>query len=221
MKIIAFEGLDASGKGTQTALLRDKLIEKGNRVLLVSFPNYKSPTGEKILKFLRNELIRTIPLSTFEIAVLFSEDRKAWFKENPVEKLEKEYDYVIFDRYVFSNIINQTVDMNDRQKEIFSKTMYHIEYVKNLLPKPDYEIFLDVSDKVRMENLSKRGRDSKDRYENDLEFLSKARNNVISQIKNNDNIRFRKMDVVVCDDGNTMFNEEVVSKMVVDLLDRQ
>ena len=183
------------------------------------FCSIKSPTGEKILKFLRNELIRTIPLSIFEVAVLFSEDRKAWFNENPIEELEKKYDYVIFDRYVFSNIINQTIDMNDRQKEIFSKTMYHIEYVKNLLPKPDYEIFLDVSDKVRMENLSKRGRDSKDRYENDLEFLSKARNNVINQIKNSDNVRFRKMNIITCDDGNTMFDKEIISKMVVDLID--
>jgi len=46
--LIAFEGLDQSGKQTQAERLRDHLIEKGRRVRLISFPDYRTPIGHEI-----------------------------------------------------------------------------------------------------------------------------------------------------------------------------
>ena len=43
--IIAFEGLDQSGKQTQAERLRDRLIEAGRQVRLLSFPAYETPIG--------------------------------------------------------------------------------------------------------------------------------------------------------------------------------
>ena len=41
-KIIVIEGLDGSGKATQTKLLAEKLQAQGRRVRQLSFPDYES-----------------------------------------------------------------------------------------------------------------------------------------------------------------------------------
>ena len=43
--LIAFEGLDQSGKQTQAELLRDRLTASGQRVQLLSFPDYTTAIG--------------------------------------------------------------------------------------------------------------------------------------------------------------------------------
>ena len=53
--LIAFEGLDQSGKQTQAELLRDRLVERGRFVRLLSFPAYDTPIGEEIGRGLRGE----------------------------------------------------------------------------------------------------------------------------------------------------------------------
>lgn len=53
--LIAFEGLDQSGKQTQAELLRDRLKEEGGKARLVSFPDYGTSIGEEIARALAGE----------------------------------------------------------------------------------------------------------------------------------------------------------------------
>src|SRR4051812_957788 len=53
--IIAFEGLDQSGKQTQAEMLRDRLKEHGHKSRLVSFPDYGTSIGEEIARALQGE----------------------------------------------------------------------------------------------------------------------------------------------------------------------
>jgi dTMP kinase len=53
--LIAFEGLDQSGKQTQAELLRDRLKEEGRKARLVSFPDYGTSIGEEIARALAGE----------------------------------------------------------------------------------------------------------------------------------------------------------------------
>ena len=53
--IIAFEGLDQSGKQTQAELLRDHLKREGHKSRLVSFPDYGTSIGEEIARALSGE----------------------------------------------------------------------------------------------------------------------------------------------------------------------
>src|ERR1044072_7059341 len=46
--LIAFEGLDQSGKQTQAELLRDRLKQDGRKARLGSFPDHRTPLGEGI-----------------------------------------------------------------------------------------------------------------------------------------------------------------------------
>src|SRR5713101_5283443 len=54
-RLIAFEGLDQSGKQTQAELLRDRLKQGGRRARLVSFPDYGTSIGEEIARALQGE----------------------------------------------------------------------------------------------------------------------------------------------------------------------
>ena len=54
-RVIAFEGLDQSGKQTQAELLRDRLKQDGRKARLVSFPDYGTSIGEEIARALQGE----------------------------------------------------------------------------------------------------------------------------------------------------------------------
>jgi len=53
--LIAFEGLDQSGKQTQAELLRDRLKQNGRKARLISFPDYATSIGEEIARALQGE----------------------------------------------------------------------------------------------------------------------------------------------------------------------
>src|SRR2546421_12875437 len=53
--LIAFEGLDQSGKETQALQLRERLREAGRKVRLLSFPDYGTSIGEEIARALAGE----------------------------------------------------------------------------------------------------------------------------------------------------------------------
>src|SRR5438552_6553073 len=53
--LIAFEGLDQSGKQTQAELLRDYFKQQGRKARLVSFPDYGTTIGEEIARALQGE----------------------------------------------------------------------------------------------------------------------------------------------------------------------
>src|SRR5262245_26503464 len=53
--LIAFEGLDQSGKQTQAERLRDRLTAAGRSVRLLSFPDYDTVIGAEIGRALRGE----------------------------------------------------------------------------------------------------------------------------------------------------------------------
>src|SRR5947199_8294981 len=54
-RLIAFEGLDQSGKQTQAELLRDRLKQNGRKARLISFPDYATSIGEEIARALQGE----------------------------------------------------------------------------------------------------------------------------------------------------------------------
>ena len=55
-KLIAIEGLDGSGKGTQSLLLSEALEREGYRVRTMSFPDYESEGSAPVRMYLGGEL---------------------------------------------------------------------------------------------------------------------------------------------------------------------
>src|SRR5690348_1736576 len=97
-KIIAIEGIDQSGKRTQTRLLAYELKKKGARVSTISFPIYNSPSGRQIHRFLEGK--QDYPATALHM--LYSFNR--WENRELITKRAKKSDFLIADRYYPSNL---------------------------------------------------------------------------------------------------------------------
>ncbi len=146
--IIDIEGTDGSGKKTQTDLLFNFLVNKGYRVKKISFPNYESNSSALVKMYLGGEFGDNPEcVNGYQASALYAVDRFATMKNINVN----DYDYVLFDRYVPSNMIHQSTRIKDiLELEQFLNWVEDFEYKKLCLPKPDKIIFLDVPVEISM-----------------------------------------------------------------------
>ena len=174
--IIAIEGTDGSGKKTQTDLLCKFLENKGYKVKKISFPNYESETSALVKMYLRGDFGENVSgINAYQASVFYAVDRLGTMLNINVD----DYDFVVFDRYVQSNIIHQSTrieDLNELNKYI--EWLNDLEFNKLKLPKPDKILFLDVPIEISMRlarerNGLKNGQD-KDIQEKDDNHLINA-----------------------------------------------
>ena len=174
MKIIVIEGTDCSGKETQSKLIEEKLKKEGNKVLRISFPAYNSPTGKIIegpyLGKSMNTYFDEGPTNVDPkvISMYYAADRLYNLKD-----IDKKLDYIIFDRYVESNMAHQgsKIDNIEERKELYN-FINELEYKLLKLPKPDITIFLHVP--YEYVKRLKENRKQLDEHEKDDKFSKKS-----------------------------------------------
>ena len=174
MKIIVIEGTDCSGKETQSKLIEEKLKKEGKKVLLISFPAYDSPTGKIIEGPYLGKSINTYfdegptNVDPKVISMYYAADRLYNLKD-----IDENLDYIIFDRYVESNMAHQgsKIDNIEERKELYS-FINELEYKLLQLPKPDITIFLHVP--YEYVKKLKENRKQLDEHEKDDKFSKKS-----------------------------------------------
>lgn len=189
-KLIVIEGVDASGKATQTKLLYEYLKEKNTNVIKVEFPDYESPSSSLVKMYLEGQFGETADdVNPYVASTFFAGDRFASYKT----KWEKYYNdgfTVIADRYVTANMIHQASKFDKREdKEKFIDWLMDFEYGLYNLPKPSVKIFLDVPPKVSAELMRERlnkfsGESQKDIHERDTDYLKKTYDNALFVAEN-------------------------------------
>ena len=183
-KLYVIEGVDGSGKATQTELLYQALLAQGKPVRKVSFPDYDSPASGPVKMYLNGEF-GTDPqdVSAFAASVFFAVDRFASFRKD-WKAFYDQGDIIIADRYVTSNLVHQAGKIIDaEEKKRYIHWLNDLEYSILGLPKPDCVIFLDMppaySLKLRRErNALKQGL-THDIHEADQTYLQNAYDNAI------------------------------------------
>ena len=148
-KIIVIEGVNDSGKETQSKLLAKTLKEEGYKVVEFSFPMYKSPTG----KIFKNCVLGKDGNGYFEegyenldpyVVCLYTAADRKYHKEKIERYLKNDY-IVILNRYTSSNMAHQGSRYSDSEERFY---MYQwidkLEYWLLKLPKPDCTILLKV-----------------------------------------------------------------------------
>ena len=146
-KIIVIEGIEGSGKETQSKLLVESLNKMGIKSIEFSFPMYDTPTGRIFKDCLlsnNNYFNEGIDSLDPELVCLYTAADRKYNIKKIEEYLEDDY-IVVINRYTSSNMANQGSKYNDSEDRFY---MYQwidkLEYWLLKLPKPDYTILLNM-----------------------------------------------------------------------------
>ena len=175
-RIIVLEGLDSSGKATQTRLLREKLEEKGIKTKVYSFPRYNELFGRLIAKYLKGELGEKESLPKEFVPILYSLDRYEVKKEIE-EKLNQGF-ALVMDRYYTSNFAYQSAKFTEENKR--KEFIEWMKKIESRMPSPDLVFFLDVPVGFSQKLMDSRKQkeymqEKKDIYEKDVGYQQKVR----------------------------------------------
>lgn len=154
--LIAFEGLDQSGKETQARHLRARIEQEDRRARAVSFPDYDTPIGQEIAKALRGEQdFGPDVMQLLYIANRFEHRQRLelWLKAG---------DVVLCDRYCASSVAYGEAQGLDPE---------WLAQVQRDLPRPAVTVLLDIAPETAI----RRKAAGRDRYERDRLLLTRVR----------------------------------------------
>jgi dTMP kinase len=160
--LIAFEGLDQSGKQTQAELLRDRLKQEGHKSRLVAFPDYGTTIGEEIARALQGE--RDYGPDVMQLLYIANRyerkpDLQRWLDGGLI---------LVCDRYVASSVAyGEAQGLNPEW----------LATIQAFLPPPSLTIVLDIAPATAVARKSV----DRDRYERDLSLQTRVRQSYLAQ----------------------------------------
>ena len=154
--LVAFEGLDQSGKQTQAELLRDRLKQDGRKARLVSFPDYGTSIGEEIARALAGE--RDYGPDVMQLLYIANRyerkpDLQRWLDGGLI---------LVCDRYVASSIA---------YGEALGLDPVWLAEIQMFLPPASVTIMLDIAPETAVQRKAV----DRDRYERDLAMQGRVR----------------------------------------------
>jgi len=181
--LIAFEGLDQSGKQTQAERLKSEIERRGRRAVLLDFPSYETHIGQEIDEGLHGG--RDYGPDVMQL--LYVANR--YEKKPLIEKLLGEGTVIVCDRYLASSIAYGEAQELDAD---------WLRDIQRYLPPPDLTILLDIAP----ETAAGRKTANRDKYERDLALLSRVRESYRRQAEGDGWLRLdgeRAKDVVAAE----------------------
>ena len=217
-KFIVIEGLDGSGKGTQSKLVTDILKDRGYKVKKITFPDYDSPTSSLVKMYLGGELGDSPDdVNAYAASAFYAVDRVASF----IKSWKKDYeecDFLIADRYVTSNIIYQMSKVSDDERDSYIEWCEDFEYNRLCVPKPDVVIYLDMPPVVSQKLMSGRynGDESKkDIHEKNMNFLLSCRESALYALEK------LNWEHVMCAENDSPKSIESITQSILDIIDNK
>ncbi len=176
---IVLDGLDGSGKGTQTKLLVERLQREGHEVEMVDFPQYGNWSATYVEKYLRGELGASHDISAQQASLFYALDRFA-AKQRMLDALAQGK-ILVANRYVSASKGHQLGKLKtDDERYTFVEWLNHLEYSILGIPKPTVTLFLHMPPEIgqrlveRKEPRAYLQGKSKDIHEEDLGHLRNA-----------------------------------------------
>ena len=177
-KLIVIDGLDGSGKATQSKILCDELNKAGIKARHISFPNYGKKGCTLVEMYLNGELSDDpSDINGYASSVFFAADRYTSY----ITEWKKDYEdstVIVLDRYTTSNAVHQMSKLDRSEWESFMDWLFDFEYNKIAIPKPDAVIYLDMDIEISQKLLSERyggDENKKDIHEKSLSYIKACR----------------------------------------------
>jgi dTMP kinase len=161
-RLVAFEGLDQSGKQTQAERLRDRLEASGRSVRMLSFPVYETSIGAEIHQALHGD--RGYGPDVMQLLYVTNRyELKARIEHDLADGA-----ILICDRYVASSLAYGEAQGLDPA---------WLHGLQVHLPQPALTLLLDIAPEVS----AQRKAAGRDRYERDLALLTRVRESYLRQ----------------------------------------
>lgn len=176
-KLIVIEGLDGSGKSTQTELLQKKLAALSVDTKRIKLPDYDDPSSTLVRMYLGGEFgndpscVNVYAASSFYAVDRYASYSRHWKEDYLSGKV------ILADRYTSSNAVHQAVKLPQSEWDDYIKWLCDYEYEKLAVPEPDRIIYLDMPVDVSQRLMTKRyGGDEvkKDVHEANVEYLRRC-----------------------------------------------
>ena len=212
---IVIDWIDWSGKGTQVALLEEKLKWLWKKVKILDYPRYGEQSAFFVEKYLNWDYGKNV---TAKQASLFYAMDRYDDSFNIKADLEK-YDFIISNRYVSASMIHQAGKIeHEKQREDFLDWLYDLEYNILNLQKPDLTIFLNVSPETSQKLVLKKDdreylKDWKkmDIHEEDKNHLINAHKSAMSVVE-----KFQDWIKIDCEENWKMKSIEEINSEILD-----
>ena len=177
-QLIVIDGSDGSGKKTQVALLRERLLKSGKNVRSMAFPQYSSFFGELVSNYLLGAFGTISSINPRMVSLLYALDR--YGAKDELNGWLDEGNIVVLDRYVESNMAYQSAKLEKHKWDSFIQWIEELEFSQLKVPKADLVIYLHVPVRISQQLIDGRpdkeyldGK-KKDIHEQDTSYLKKV-----------------------------------------------
>jgi len=160
---MTIEGIDKAGKDTQSKSLIKRFTQKKVTVEHIAFPDYETPLGKEIRKFLKGK----ISLRPEVRQLLYVANR--WERQRDIETWLEKGSFVVADRYIPSGLAYGLAN---------GLNLGWMLKLEDHLPATDIVLIIDISVEE-----SYRREKRKDIYEKDKIFLGKVRRSYLELAK--------------------------------------
>ena len=196
--LVAIEGIDGTGKGTQARRLVDVLAATGLRTRLIGFPRYSDTSfGRRIGEYLNGKYGSLDAVHPLLAALLYAGDR--FESRDLLRQSIADCDVVVLDRYVASNIAHQAAKRSGTERDDLRAFIEQLEFGTYELPRADLVILLDLPATEAQRLIAKKAqRDYTDRVadlqEENASYLEAVRQMYLQLAT--DNPQWRRIDVL-------------------------
>lgn len=215
-RVIAFEGIDGSGKGVQIREIAGRLEALGRKVMVQDFPVYSGFFGKEIGRMLSGEQsVRADEVDARSMSLWYALDRYEALKGIDRE----EYDDILFNRSTLSNAVYQSIRTKEEDREDFLKWLFELEFERLGVWRPDLYFIFDVSEEQSKKNVEKKEKrpyltETFDVYEKSQMIMNQARGVYLRLAGEHDN-----MFVISCmDENGTLKGVHEIASLVMDRL---
>ena len=210
-KIIVLEGLDCSFKETNSKYIKTLLDSMNIKNVLYSFPMYESNSSFFIKEYLNGNLSKDPnDINPYQASLFYTLDRVHTY----LTDIKKYYDdgyTIIFDRYMGSNCIYQSVKLDDYSKRLdFIQWILDLEINKLDLPKPDITLYMRTPYEVSMELM--KNKEGADIHETNVEFQKRVYDNAdfVCDVL--------QWTIINCTENNKLLSKEEIAEKIKTVL---